>query len=40
MKCTVRIKRFNPEKDAMSYWQEFAVEADPERRVLDVLLGY
>jgi succinate dehydrogenase iron-sulfur subunit len=38
MKLTVRIKRFNPEKDTEAYWQEFPVEADSQRRVLDVLM--
>ncbi len=37
MKVHVRIKRFNPEKDARPYWAEYQVPTDPFDRVLDVL---
>jgi succinate dehydrogenase / fumarate reductase, iron-sulfur subunit len=37
MLVTFRIQRFDPEKDARSYWQEFQVAADPMDRVLDGL---
>src|SRR5579864_6358296 len=33
----VRIKRYQPEKDAKPYWQEFHVEAEGIDRFLDVL---
>lgn len=38
MKITVRIKRFDPEKDKEPYLQDFTLEAEPSERVLDVLL--
>src|SRR4051794_41983724 len=34
---TVRIKRYDPERDDAPHWQEFQAEADPMDRVLDVL---
>jgi succinate dehydrogenase / fumarate reductase iron-sulfur subunit len=34
---TVKIKRFDPERDARPRWQEFRLEASPADRVLDVL---
>ena len=34
---TVKIKRYDPERDAAPRWEEFQVEADPMDRVLDVL---
>lgn len=34
---TVRIKRFSPETDHSSHWQEYTVEANPLDRFLDVL---
>jgi succinate dehydrogenase / fumarate reductase iron-sulfur subunit len=34
---TVRIRRYDPERDAEPRWQEFRVAADPMDRVLDVL---
>jgi succinate dehydrogenase / fumarate reductase, iron-sulfur subunit len=37
MLVTFRIQRFDPEKVARSYWQEFQVAADPMDRVLDGL---
>lgn len=37
MKVHVRIKRFNPEKDARPYWADYEVPTDPFDRVLDVL---
>jgi len=37
MKVHVRIKRFNPEKDARPYWADYQVPTDPFDRVLDVL---
>lgn len=37
MKYTLRIKRFNPEKDDRPWWGEYAVEAEPSDRVLDAL---
>ncbi|WP_422930953.1 succinate dehydrogenase iron-sulfur subunit [Singulisphaera sp. PoT] len=36
-KLTVKIKRYNPEKDNTPRWEQFVVEADPMDRVLDVL---
>ncbi|MEO3762784.1 succinate dehydrogenase iron-sulfur subunit [Streptomyces sp. B8F3] len=35
--ATFRIRRFNPEAAAESYWEEFQVEIDPKERVLDAL---
>ena len=37
MKVSVRILRFDPEKDKKPYWQQFEVEAEPTDRVLDLL---
>ncbi len=37
MKVTLKIKRFNPEKDAAPYWGEYQVEAEPTDRLLDAL---
>jgi succinate dehydrogenase / fumarate reductase iron-sulfur subunit len=37
METTVRIKRFNPERDSKPYWATYRVNADPFDRVLDVL---
>jgi succinate dehydrogenase / fumarate reductase iron-sulfur subunit len=37
MKVTIRIKRFNPERDRRPYWAEYEVPADPFDRVLDAL---
>jgi succinate dehydrogenase / fumarate reductase iron-sulfur subunit len=35
---TLRIKRYDPEKDREPHWQEFKVQAHPMDRVLDVLM--
>lgn len=37
MQVTLKIKRFNPEKDQEPYWGEYKVEADPTDRLLDAL---
>lgn len=37
MKVSVRILRFDPQKDKRPHWQQFEVEAEPTDRVLDVL---
>jgi succinate dehydrogenase / fumarate reductase iron-sulfur subunit len=37
MKVHLKIKRFNPEKEAKSYWAEYDVEVEPTDRVLDAL---
>ncbi|MFB3921440.1 MAG: succinate dehydrogenase iron-sulfur subunit [Terriglobia bacterium] len=37
MKVTLKIKRFNPEKDKEPYWGEYQVEAEPTDRLLDAL---
>lgn len=37
MKVTIRIKRFNPEKDAKSWWGEYSFDAEPTDRLLDAL---
>ena len=37
MKVTLKIKRFNPEKDTEPYWGEYPVEAEPTDRLLDAL---
>ncbi len=38
MEITLRIRRFDPERDAKPYWQEFTLsEVDPTERVLDLL---
>ncbi len=37
MKVTVKIKRFNPEEDKRPYWVEYAIQAAPTDRVLDVI---
>jgi succinate dehydrogenase / fumarate reductase iron-sulfur subunit len=34
---TFRVRRFNPELAAESFWQDFQVEMDPKDRVLDAL---
>jgi succinate dehydrogenase / fumarate reductase iron-sulfur subunit len=38
MKIILKIKRFNPESDENSYFQEFTVEADSNDRLLDALM--
>src|SRR3954452_19835740 len=35
---TLRVRRFDPESGAAPYWQNFDVELDPERSVLDGIL--
>jgi succinate dehydrogenase / fumarate reductase iron-sulfur subunit len=37
MKVHLKIKRFNPEKDAKPYWAEYDVDVEPTDRVLDAL---
>ncbi|HZO99173.1 MAG TPA: succinate dehydrogenase iron-sulfur subunit [Terriglobia bacterium] len=37
MQVTLRIKRFNPEKDKEPWWGEYKVEAEPTDRLLDAL---
>ncbi len=37
MNVTVKIKRFDPERDARAHWQEFQLDARPTDRVLDLL---
>jgi succinate dehydrogenase / fumarate reductase iron-sulfur subunit len=36
-KLSVRIRRYNPETDSAPHWEEYAIEAHPMDRVLDVL---
>ena len=37
MQVTLRIKRFNPEKDKNAWWGEYKIEAEPTDRLLDAL---
>lgn len=37
VKVTLKIKRFNPEKDTQPWWGEYQVEAEPTDRLLDAL---
>lgn len=37
MKVTLKIRRFNPEKDERPWWGEYAFEAEPTDRLLDAL---
>lgn len=37
MLVTLRIKRFNPEKDKEPWWGEYQIEAEPTDRLLDAL---
>jgi succinate dehydrogenase / fumarate reductase iron-sulfur subunit len=37
MEVTLRIKRFNPEKDRKAHFEEYVVNVDPRDRVLDAL---
>ena len=37
MEYTLRIKRYNPEKDVKAHFEEYRVDADAKDRVLDVL---
>ena len=38
MKITLRIKRYQPESDAKSYFQDFTIDVEPTSRVLDSLI--
>src|ERR671933_2575757 len=35
---TLRVRRFDPESGASPYWQDFDVDLEPERSVLDGIL--
>jgi succinate dehydrogenase / fumarate reductase iron-sulfur subunit len=37
MKINLKIKRYDPEKDAKPYWKRYTVEVEPTDRVLDAL---
>jgi succinate dehydrogenase / fumarate reductase, iron-sulfur subunit len=37
MQVRLKIRRYDPDRDARAYWQEFDVEADPMDRILDAL---
>jgi succinate dehydrogenase / fumarate reductase iron-sulfur subunit len=37
MQVTLKIKRFNPEKDKAPWWGEYKIEAEPTDRLLDAL---
>jgi succinate dehydrogenase / fumarate reductase iron-sulfur subunit len=37
MRVTLKIKRFNPEKDELSWWGEYEVEVQPNDQLLDAL---
>jgi succinate dehydrogenase / fumarate reductase iron-sulfur subunit len=37
MQVTVKIKRFNPERDKRPYWAEYRLSVEPTDRVLDLL---
>src|SRR5438876_4334722 len=37
MKVTLKIKRFNPEKDEKPWWAEYTDEAEPTDRLLNAL---
>src|SRR3990172_1667413 len=39
MKITLKIQRFNKEKDEKPYFQEFELEAEPTDRLLDALMS-
>lgn len=38
MKVVLKIKRFNPERDATPYFAEYSVNTEPDKRLLDVLM--
>ncbi len=38
MKIILKIQRYNPDADKAPYYQEYAVEADPNERLLDALM--
>jgi succinate dehydrogenase / fumarate reductase iron-sulfur subunit len=35
---TIRVRRYDPESGAAAYWQDFEVDLEPERSVLDAIL--
>jgi succinate dehydrogenase / fumarate reductase iron-sulfur subunit len=37
MQATLKIQRFNPERDQKPHWEEYQVEVDPTDRLLDAL---
>jgi len=37
MQVRLKIRRYDPDRDARAYWQEFDVEVDPMDRILDAL---
>ena len=37
MDINVKIKRYNPEKDARPYWAEYKLEVEGTDRVLDII---
>jgi succinate dehydrogenase / fumarate reductase iron-sulfur subunit len=37
MDVTLRVRRYNPEADEAPHWEEYAVQAEPTDRVLDLL---
>ena len=37
-KYTFRIKRFNPEQDVESHWEDFTLEMEPTERLIDGLV--
>ncbi len=37
MRVTLRIKRFNPEKDQKPWWGDYVAEVEPDERLLDAL---
>lgn len=37
MQVTLKIQRFNPERDVKPHWEEYPVEVDPNDRLLDAL---
>ena len=37
MNVTLKIKRYNPERDLEPHWESYEVEAEPTDRVLDLL---
>jgi len=38
MQVTFTIKRYNPEQDSESHWEEYTIDVDPKDRILDALL--
>lgn len=37
MQATIRIRRYNPERDKKPYWAEYTLDVDPRDRILDIL---